>query len=548
MNIPKIQYAVQLVGPDELKLNTEKSVPQPGPHQILCKVEAVGLCFSDLKLLKQFTGHVRKSEVISGIDPKVLDEIPSYVPGEKPGVPGHEACVRVIAVGDAVRHFQPGQRFIVQADYRWLPTENANGAFGYNFEGALQEYVLLDERVIFSPQGQSTLIPVSEKISASAAALVEPWACVEDAYVAKERRTLKAGGQMLVVAEKAVDAKTLETLFEEYGKPGQITWIGDGAIADAKTADSIESLRDAAYDDVLYFGSQTETVEKLFPKVAQRGFLNIVLCGGRFEREVETQVGRVHYGAIRIIGTTGSDPSESMTYIPDHGEIREGEIVNVVGAAGPMGVMHVIRDICEGVKDVTIYAGDIDDHRLADLTKIAAPLAEKHGVKYISYNSKSGSPDQPCSYIAIMAPIPQLVAAAVKQAADKAFINIFAGIPATVTTMMDLNACVEKRLYFIGTSGSVIDDMKKVLAKVESGQLDTNLSAAAVCGIDHAVEGIRAVENRSIAGKIVVYPQCKGLKLTELKHLNEILPAVAAALNNGQWTRQAEQKLIESVQ
>ncbi|NIA31811.1 MAG: hypothetical protein GWP06_18110, partial [Actinobacteria bacterium] len=51
----KKQTAVELVGKDELKLNTEKDVYSPGPYQILCRIEAVGLCFSDLKLLKQFS-------------------------------------------------------------------------------------------------------------------------------------------------------------------------------------------------------------------------------------------------------------------------------------------------------------------------------------------------------------------------------------------------------------------------------------------------------------------------------------------------------------
>ena len=51
--LPKRQYAVQLVGPDELFFNDSKEVVEPGPHQIVGRVEAVGLCFSDLKLLKQ---------------------------------------------------------------------------------------------------------------------------------------------------------------------------------------------------------------------------------------------------------------------------------------------------------------------------------------------------------------------------------------------------------------------------------------------------------------------------------------------------------------
>jgi hypothetical protein len=41
-----------------------------------------------------------------------------------------------------VRSVKPGDRRLVQTDYRWLKTAHSNAAFGYNFEGALQEYVL----------------------------------------------------------------------------------------------------------------------------------------------------------------------------------------------------------------------------------------------------------------------------------------------------------------------------------------------------------------------------------------------------------------------
>ena len=74
--IPNTQRAVQLVGPDQLTLNESKEVFQPGPHQVLGRVEVVGLCFSDLKLLKQFDGHVRKSNVANGIDQGALAEMP----------------------------------------------------------------------------------------------------------------------------------------------------------------------------------------------------------------------------------------------------------------------------------------------------------------------------------------------------------------------------------------------------------------------------------------------------------------------------------------
>ena len=150
-SIPKQQRAVQLIGPGQLQINENKAVPEPGPDQVLGRVEVVGLCFSDLKLLNQFSAHARKSAVADGIAPDLLREMPNYVPGDKPAVPGHEAVLRLAKVGANVKGHKAGDRCLVQTDYRWLPTANSNSAFGYNFEGALQEYVLLDQRVFTSP-------------------------------------------------------------------------------------------------------------------------------------------------------------------------------------------------------------------------------------------------------------------------------------------------------------------------------------------------------------------------------------------------------------
>jgi L-sorbose 1-phosphate reductase len=373
---PDKQYAVQLVGPDRLVLNKDKDVFKPGPHQVLARVEVVGLCFSDLKLLKQFTGHVRKGPVVAGVDLDMLKEIPSYVPDEAPTVPGHETVVRIVAVGPGVERHKPGERYLVQTDYRWVHTATSNAAFGYNFEGALQEYVLMDERIITAPDGESMLIPAREERSASAIALCEPWACVEDAYVTRERTTLKAGGRMLIVADTGVSDGWMHHLYQKYGTPAKVTWVSKSipphdlgpVVIHAK---SVLDLEDAAYDDVIYFGANPRTAEQLFPKVAANGLLNLVLGGERFGAPVMTMVGRVHYGGIRIIGTAGPDPAESMKYIPKTGEIRHGDVVNVVGAGGPMGMMHVIRNICQGVEGITVYAGDVDDSRLAALNQVA---------------------------------------------------------------------------------------------------------------------------------------------------------------------------------
>lgn len=519
--IPETQRAVQLVGPDQLRINESKPVFPPGPHQALCQVEVCGLCFSDLKLLKQFSDHARKSEITAGIDAAALAQMPHYVPGEKPVVPGHETVVRIVKVGPEVKRFKIGERYLVQTDYRWLPTKSSNAAFGYNFEGALQEFVLVDERVITAPDGETMFIPAPEDLSASAIALCEPWACVEDAYVEKQRRNFKKDGKTLVVAgnEPKIDGA------------GKITYAKPSALPEGK------------FDDVIYFGSDAAVCEKLFSNVGTNGLFVIVQGGKQFGRPVVTPVGRVHYGGIRIIGTMGSDVADALAAIPATAEIRPNSKINVIGAAGPMGTMHVIRDLCQGVPGVTIFAGDLSDERLAALRKSAEPLARKNRLKLNTYNPSKDKLTEKFNYIVLMAPAPALVAQAVKDAAPRAIINIFAGIPADKTGEIDLDAYIEKQCYFIGTSGSTLDDMKIILKKVASRQLDTDLSVAAISGLDGAVDGIRAVEKNLMPGKIIVYPFAKGLKLTALTEATKEHPSVANSLSDGHWNKSAEEAL-----
>ena len=182
--------------------------------------------------------------------------MPNYVPGDAPTVPGHEAVIRVVKVGPGVERYRVGERFIVETDYRWLPTEKSNAAFGYNFEGGLQEYVLFDERVITSPEGESMLIPAPEDLSASALALVEPWACVENAYTEAQRRTLKDGGRLLVVGDAPVDRAVVDAL---PGRPGSVVFAG---------GDAVGAQADASFDDIVYFGADAATAETLFAKLA----------------------------------------------------------------------------------------------------------------------------------------------------------------------------------------------------------------------------------------------------------------------------------------
>ncbi len=59
-----------------------------------------------------------------------------------------------------------------------------------------------------------------------------------------------------------------------------------------------------------------------------------------------------------------------------------------------------------------------------------------------------------------------------------------------------------------------------------------------------ATDGIAAVEDRTLAGKIVVYPMLHDVGLIPLAELDRHFPTVADKLDHGKWTRQAERELL----
>ncbi len=100
--IPDKMRAAVLFGPDDLKV-VERPVPKPGPQQVLIKVAACAICGTDLKI----THHP--------------------FPGQPPFgqfIPGHEYVGTVVAVGDTVAEFKPGDRVAVEAHKGCMRCEN----------------------------------------------------------------------------------------------------------------------------------------------------------------------------------------------------------------------------------------------------------------------------------------------------------------------------------------------------------------------------------------------------------------------------------------
>ena len=103
---------------------------------------------------------------------------------------------------------------------------------------------------------------------------------------------------------------------------------------------------------------------------------------------------------------------------------------------------------------------------------------------------------------------------------------------------------LEKHVYILGTSGSMISDMKAVLARLEAGTLDTNISVYAISGMQGVADALESVRARTSGGKIVIYPQLTQLGMVTLADMAAEMPDVAAALDQGRWTKAAEEVLL----
>jgi D-arabinose 1-dehydrogenase-like Zn-dependent alcohol dehydrogenase len=229
---------------------------------------------------------------------------------------------------------------------------------------------------------------------------------------------------------------------------------------------------------------------------------------------------------------------------PGSGELRDGERVAIIGAAGPMGFMHVIRAITSGRPGVSVSALDIDDARLAHLDEVAGPLAAARGVGFEAINSSTRQPEPGFTRVGVMVPSPALAAGAVALAGEGAILDLFAGFAVGTTAPLDLDEMIRKRVYVVGTSGSMISDMRAVLTKLETGSLDTNISVDAVSGMAGVTDALAAVEARTSGGKIVIYPVLTDLGMVRLPDLADRFPTVAARLDDGRWTRAAEEELL----
>ena len=542
------------------------TTPRPAPDQILVRSDAVGLCYSDVKVIRQGSGHPRLYNRDLACHPVVQ---------------GHEVTMTVVEVGEAWRdRFQPGQRLVLQADiyYRGL-----NLAYGYVFVGGLAQYSLLGPAALDGDEG-CYAITVPEGMGYAEVALTEPWACLDAAYTPRRRLHVKKDGVLWIVGgerpsttlRSAQDASLAgsyrlgDTLC--CGLPrkivatnipqsliDQFTWppveVHDGILPD-RFVDFAAAEAPDGFDDVIVLDPTPEILDALPAVLAPGAVVNLV--GERpLGRPVQVDAGRVHYDYVVYLGTRGPDIGASYGETTNRAEIRPRGAAWIIGGGGPMGRMHLQRmlEMQDGPRRILVSESNLV--RNPEITADFEPLAAERGIELAVLNPRQMPPHAYEAAVAdfrgaggfddiivIVANV-SAIESAMPHLAPDGMLQIFGGLGRGTMAQLDLSNVYLGRAQITGSAGSTIRDQGAVLDKVFISQLSTAAAVAAIGGIDAARDGMQGLMDGRFPGKMVIYPQVESFPLTALADLRSAAPTVYDLLGpRGDWTREAEAEFL----
>lgn len=525
----------------EVPLNTY------GPDELLIRHDACGLCFSDIKVITQGQDHPRIYQDMKN-DPVVL---------------GHEVSLTVVGVGENLKdRYKVGDRLSMVPEVFY---KGRSLAYGYWFQGGLSQYSVIGPEFYESDLGNN-LIHVKPETGYAEVGLAEPWACVVAAYTLTYRTGLKQGGTTWIVGAGDQRPFTIQAGFDASSHPDRLlmtdvpekfaTWLKQCAAdlnIEVSEVPDLDSPPVELVDDIVVLGADPDIIEKVSPYLDQFGVLAI-MATEPMARKVSVDVGRVHYHRWVYVGSTGLDIAAAYNAVPVRSALKPGGRAWFVGAGGPMGRMHVQRAIEFSNPPGAVVCTDVSDMRLNELCTAFASQAAEKGIEFICLNpmhkeeyeagmaefKQNGFDD-----VIVLAPIPPVISDAATYLAPAGVMNVFAGVARGTKVNLDLSEAYLKDTRVIGHSASGMDDMLLVLDKTYTNELSPNRSVAAIGSLTAARDGLQAVKDATLPGKVVIYPNIKEMPLTPLSELKEKMPSVYALLSEREeWTNEAEAEFL----
>ncbi|CAM3624254.1 zinc-binding dehydrogenase [Nocardioides zeicaulis] len=561
-DLPDQAWAWQLHGAGEDNMGRDGGpelvpIPRPAADQMLVRIDSVGLCFSDVKIMRQGGSHPKLYNRDLAADPTRL---------------GHEVSLTVIEVGaELADRYHPGQRLAVQPD---IYQDGKSTAYGYTIPGGLIQYHLMGTEMLDTDDG-ACLLPLPDTMGYAEASTLEPWGCVMAAYTQRRRLEPKQGGTMWIVGRPGdereyafsagLDAPATVVLTDV---PASVARLVGGTSATVVVRDGltdgdhqalVDELTDGAgFDDIVVLDPRSAaSVGSIATHIARRGTLNLV-GETALDGLVSTDVGRLHYDYTAYIGGRGPDIAASYGEARNRCDLRSGGTTVFVGAGGPMGLMHVQRAIQQADGPRTIVATEVSDERLRSLEDRLAHLAEANDCRLVTFNSQTAEESlhdfvmgltdgRGADDVVVSVPISEVMAEADTVMNPDGMLVFFAGVPNGTLAPLNLSAVYLDNAQYTGTSGLTIHDQQQVVDLAQRGELSPGSIVGAVGGMRAAKDGLQALVDGSYSGKVLIFPQIDDLPLMGLDELGERLPDVAAQLGpGGTWNGDVERALFDS--
>ncbi len=397
--IPDKMTAVTLSGAGFDKLACKQvPVPPVGENQLLCRVDAAGVCTSILKLLAQES----KPTFLNGWD---LEKYPVIL--------GDEGSVTVAKVGrNLTDKYQGGQRFAIQPAVDVGPicnrqryADNAEGmnkcAVGYTLGGNMAQYILIQEEVL---EGKCLIPLPHDDWSYFAVSMAEPISCV---YSAQERQFhihkkspfaprvpklgILPGGTTVIVGAGAMGrmhlelamrfapknliiadlvVKRLETAARTVGPKARELGINLLTVDGRKLKETLMQVTNGAGADDIILAVGIQPVQQEALKLLGKGGV-ANLFGGlpKGNNMLQIDAIAVHYNEIKVVGSSGGEPSDiaaTLDAIASKG-IDPGNYVCGIGSLKHAGeVLKLIEQTKVDGKVILYPHADVVELRFVD--------------------------------------------------------------------------------------------------------------------------------------------------------------------------------------
>lgn len=413
----------------------EREIPLYSDDELLMRIDAVSLCYTDVKEIDAGDAHPR----LTGRNLKV-----------NPIVPGHEISFTVLGVGkNLINEYRIGQRFTLQPDV-WVDGKSVPFCFG--MDGGYRQYATIGREILHGDAG-NYLIPVPDDMPYASSAITEPWACVEAAYRMPYRDTFKKDGLILFWGgEHARSGYMIDQKWFSANAPKQvvITDIPEdlkndliALCAKAKIPCEIvnqESLMNSGrvFDDIVLLDVDPKVFNPASRMLANSGVLAL-MSEKPLNGTVEIDLGRLHYDSIYFVGSETTKIESAYRQTEPRVSLKPGGITWILGAGGPMGRLHLQRAIESKDGPSLIVASEVTESRYDALIDFFAPFAGKNKKELVIVNSvadpqgyqavmdrvrKMGGFDD----IQVMVAIPKIIVESTMHAGKGAVIDLFAGL------------------------------------------------------------------------------------------------------------------------